>query len=146
MFDFFAHVKTRWQGCALLDLFAREFKGRSRDYYQRAIAAGRLRVEETAMSRRGAKRKAECEAAEAAAGGGAPETEEGRVARLCAQPLRDGQRVRHLVHRHEPPVLQSPVALLAVTEEVVALCKPASMPVHPTARRARPPRSPSRRA
>ena len=130
MFDYFAHVKTRWQGTGLVDLFCREFKGRSREYYEAAVAAGRLRVEETSMSKRSGKRKAEEEAA-------APDESEAealaRRARLaCCAPLRDGQRVRHLVHRHEPPVLDVPLPILATTEDTLVLCKPASMPVHPT--------------
>ena len=130
MFDYFAHVKTRWCGMSLINLFLREFKGRSRDYYERAVTAGRLRVEETSMSARGAKRKAQSPPGGCC--GDAAGAESARCAALWDAPLRDGQRVRHLVHRHEPPVLAAPLAVLAVTEAAVVLCKPASMPVHPT--------------
>ena len=37
-------------------------------------------------------------------------------------------------HRHEPPVLHVPIPILATTDTAVVVCKPASMPVHPTAR------------
>lgn len=102
----------------MVDLFTKEFKGRSREYYASAFQAGRLRVEETAMTARRV-------AAKRAADGVGP-------AELKDTPLRDGQRIRHLVHRHEPPVLAGRVVVLSVTRDVAAVCKPASMPVHPT--------------
>jgi len=113
-FDYYAYVKTRWHGLSLLELFCSEFKGRSREYYTQAIAQGRLRVEDTSMSCKATKKTAACAAA--------------------ADALRDGQRVRHFVHRHEPPVLHVPIPILATTDTAVVVCKPASMPVHPTAR------------
>lgn len=122
-------------------MFTAEFKGRDKAYYAGAQAAGRLRVEETAISQ--PRRR------------GGPK-EEGRLP-AEAPPgalLRDGQRIRHFVHRHEPPVrtcgfaialllilcsrlssrqvLDTPVHILAVTDALVAVAKPASMPVHPT--------------
>jgi 23S rRNA-/tRNA-specific pseudouridylate synthase len=39
-------------------------------------------------------------------------------------------RLRHLIHRHEPPVPADPVAVVAITPDVVAVCKPHGMPVH----------------
>ncbi|KAK2077813.1 hypothetical protein QBZ16_004661 [Prototheca wickerhamii] len=44
--------------------------------------------------------------------------------------LQPGQRMRHLIHRHEPPVRGGPVLVLGCTAEVVAVAKPAGMPVH----------------
>lgn len=85
MFEHYAHVKNRWQGRTVVDLFCAEFKGRSREYYQAALAAGRLRVETP-----GSKNKARQPPS------GPPTAED--------TPLRNGQIVRHLVHRHEPPV------------------------------------------
>ena len=38
--------------------------------------------------------------------------------------------MRHFVHRHEPPVPDSPVDTLAVTDTLVAVNKPPCMPVH----------------
>ncbi len=42
--------------------------------------------------------------------------------------------IRHLIHRHEPPVLAEPVTIVAETDQFVAVNKPASVPVHPTGR------------
>jgi RluA family pseudouridine synthase len=42
--------------------------------------------------------------------------------------------IHHLIHRHEPPVLAEPVAIVAETDDYVAVNKPASVPVHPTGR------------
>eukprot|EP00892_Ulva_mutabilis_P001131 jgi/Ulvmu1/11018/UM007_0198.1 len=46
--------------------------------------------------------------------------------------LRPGQCCRHFVHRHEPPVPAAPVEVLEVTDGIVAVNKPACMPVHVT--------------
>ncbi|XP_040964545.1 RNA pseudouridine synthase 7 isoform X3 [Gossypium hirsutum] len=32
-FEFVSHVNKRWEGKTIVDLFAQEFRGRSRDYY-----------------------------------------------------------------------------------------------------------------
>lgn len=48
------------------------------------------------------------------------------------RPLAAGERVRHYLHRHEPPTLSDPVTVLAVTDSMVAVHKPATVPVHPT--------------
>lgn len=46
--------------------------------------------------------------------------------------LIESERVRHYVHRHEPPTLDAPITIIAVTDSLVAVCKPASMVVHPS--------------
>ena len=48
------------------------------------------------------------------------------------RPLKAGERVRHFLHRHEPPVLSHPVDIVEVTDDLVAAHKPATVPVHPT--------------
>ena len=73
-------------------------------YFDRAVAAGRLRVVGYGIDE-------------------AAPTDPDR-------PLRDGQAVRHTLHRHEPPVRGGPVPVLAVTPDVVAVGKVASIPVH----------------
>ncbi|KAG1657170.1 hypothetical protein FOA52_012285, partial [Chlamydomonas sp. UWO 241] len=45
-------------------------------------------------------------------------------------PLSTSMCVRHLIHRHEPPVLAGSVTVLSTTDEWVAVLKPACMPVH----------------
>ncbi|KAL4430127.1 hypothetical protein ABPG77_004909 [Micractinium sp. CCAP 211/92] len=45
-------------------------------------------------------------------------------------PLKDGQRMRHFIHRHEPPVPAGPIPVVGTSADMVAVCKPAGMPVH----------------
>ncbi|KAI7841510.1 hypothetical protein COHA_004902 [Chlorella ohadii] len=45
-------------------------------------------------------------------------------------PLRDGQRMRHFIHRHEPPVPAGPIQVVGQSTDAVAVCKPHGMPVH----------------
>lgn len=45
--------------------------------------------------------------------------------------LKDSQTIVHFVHRHEPPVLAGPVEVLEESPDVITVCKPGSMPVHP---------------
>ena len=44
--------------------------------------------------------------------------------------LRNGDKLRHLAHRHEPCVFGD-VTLVGETSDLIAVCKPASMPMHP---------------
>lgn len=113
-FDFVCGVKARWAGERLCAMFAREFPMRPIEYYREAHRSGRLRLEENG--------RASVSATAATSG----EThEDGPI-------LVAGQRVRHFIHRHEPPVLADDVRVLSVTDDVVAVCKPATVPVHPT--------------
>jgi len=109
-FDFICGVKERWAGQRLCALFAEEFPMRPLEYYRRAHALGRLRVEENGR---------------AAVTGSNVENVDGPI-------LRGGNRVRHFIHRHEPPVLADEVEVLSVTDDVVSVNKPATLPVHPT--------------
>lgn len=112
-FDFVCGVKARWAGERLCEMFAREFPMRPIEYYREAYRSGRLRLEENGR-------------AAASSDGQNREThEDGPI-------LVGGQRVRHFIHRHEPPTIAEDVRVLSVTDDVVAVCKPATMPVHPT--------------
>ncbi|KAK3183198.1 hypothetical protein Dsin_030484 [Dipteronia sinensis] len=44
-FEFISHVKNRWAGKTIVDLFAEEFKGRPYDYYVSAVKCGRIQVD-----------------------------------------------------------------------------------------------------
>lgn len=44
--------------------------------------------------------------------------------------LQNGDTIEHIAHRHEPPVAEG-VAVVALDNRVVAVDKPASMPMHP---------------
>ncbi|XP_030531259.1 RNA pseudouridine synthase 7 isoform X1 [Rhodamnia argentea] len=45
--------------------------------------------------------------------------------------LEPSQKISHFLHRHEPPVMASDVTVLVEEPDVVTVCKPASVPVHP---------------
>ncbi|KAF3507858.1 hypothetical protein F2Q69_00001370 [Brassica cretica] len=45
--------------------------------------------------------------------------------------VRSSQKITHFVHRHEPPVMTDDVQILVKEDDVVTVCKPASVPVHP---------------
>ncbi|KAJ4959969.1 hypothetical protein NE237_019879 [Protea cynaroides] len=98
-FEFISHVKKRWAGKTIVDLFAEEFKGRPYDYYVGAVKSGRIQVEGQIVS-----------------------------VSYIVQP---SQKISHFVHRHEPPVLAWDVSILQKESDVLTVCKPASVPVHP---------------
>ncbi|KAK3279686.1 hypothetical protein CYMTET_12442 [Cymbomonas tetramitiformis] len=99
-FDFVAHCKKRQRGPNILELFLSEFPQRSREYYEAAVSEGRLRVV------------------------GLPLDKQRHT------PVKEGDQMRHFVHRHEPPVMDVPIDVLISTDEVVVVNKPPSMPVH----------------
>ncbi|KAJ0988778.1 hypothetical protein J5N97_007134 [Dioscorea zingiberensis] len=98
-FEFISHVKNRWAGKTVVDLFAEEFTGRPREYYVGAVKSGRIQVD-------------------------------GQVVSLSYR-VQSSQKISHFLHRHEPPVLAGSISILQEEPEVVTVCKPASIPVHP---------------
>ncbi|KAJ9559547.1 hypothetical protein OSB04_004707 [Centaurea solstitialis] len=98
-FEFISHAKNRWAGKTIVDLFADEFKGRNRDYYDSAVKSGRIQVD-------------------------------GKTVPVSYR-VQSSQKISHFVHRHEPPVMALDVKILHQGEEVLTVCKPASVPVHP---------------
>ena len=48
--------------------------------------------------------------------------------------IANGDVITHSTHRHEPPVLDTPVTIAFANDKVVVVNKPASMPVHPCGR------------
>lgn len=98
-FEFIAHVKKRWAGKKVVDVFSHEFRQRPHEYYVEAVKSGRIRVD-------------------------------GKLVAI-GYVVRDGEKLSHFVHRHEPPVMAEPVVILEEGCDVVTVCKPASVPVHP---------------
>ncbi|XP_020232921.1 RNA pseudouridine synthase 7 isoform X2 [Cajanus cajan] len=45
--------------------------------------------------------------------------------------VKSSQKISHFVHRHEPPVMACDVPILQKEPDVLTVCKPASIPVHP---------------
>ncbi|WVZ19564.1 hypothetical protein V8G54_006886 [Vigna mungo] len=98
-FEFIAHVKNRWAGKTIVDLFAEEFKGRPYDYYVSAVKCGRIQVD-------------------------------GEIVPV-SYVVKPSQKISHFLHRHEPPVMACDVVILQKEPDVLTICKPASVPVHP---------------
>ncbi|XP_016467331.1 RNA pseudouridine synthase 7 isoform X2 [Nicotiana tabacum] len=98
-FEFISHVKNRWAGKTIVDLFSEEFKGRPRDYYESAVKSGRIQVD-------------------------------GQKVHL-SYVVQSSQKISHFLHRHEPPVMSWDVEILCEEPDVLTVCKPASVPVHP---------------
>ncbi|KAI6650414.1 hypothetical protein LOD99_5851 [Oopsacas minuta] len=48
--------------------------------------------------------------------------------------VKNGDILTHLVHRHEPPVLTTPIEILFKNEDMFVINKPSSIPVHPSGR------------
>ena len=65
-----------------------EFASRPRSYYEQAFEDGRLRIE-------GGKKPAQADT-----------------------PLNDNHRMRHFIHRHEPPVLDLPVEVTEMSDSL----------------------------
>ncbi|XP_020679006.1 RNA pseudouridine synthase 7-like [Dendrobium catenatum] len=98
-FEFISHVKNRWAGKTIVDLFTEEFRGRPYEYYESAVKSGRIQVDDKIVS--------------------------------VSYIVRSTQKISHFVHRHEPPVLAGNVSILHSEPDVITVCKPASIPVHP---------------
>lgn len=98
-FEFISHVKNRWEGKTIVDLFAEEFKGRPYDYYVSAVKCGRIQVD-------------------------------GEIVPV-SYIVKRSQKISHFLHRHEPPVMANDVSVLQNESDVLTVCKPASVPVHP---------------
>lgn len=48
--------------------------------------------------------------------------------------VKNGDVVSHTLHRHEPPVSAQPIGVIAETDEMIVIDKPAGIPVHPAGR------------
>lgn len=48
--------------------------------------------------------------------------------------VHDGNLITHKIHRHEPPVMATPVKIVREDEDILVIDKPSSIPVHPTGR------------
>jgi 23S rRNA-/tRNA-specific pseudouridylate synthase len=48
--------------------------------------------------------------------------------------IQSSDRIDHRLHRHEPPVTDQSIEIIAHTNDLLVVDKPASIPVHPTGR------------
>eukprot|EP00930_Biecheleria_cincta_P086546 TRINITY_DN75819_c0_g1_i1.p1 TRINITY_DN75819_c0_g1~~TRINITY_DN75819_c0_g1_i1.p1 ORF type:complete len:499 (-),score=30.57 TRINITY_DN75819_c0_g1_i1:334-1830(-) len=110
-------TKERWMGRSILEVCSAEFGAQPPEYYREAILDGRMKVSGVVVS---------------------PDYI------LC-----NGDAITHETMRHEPPVLAGiarnagdaqtdasknvpPIDVVGVTEDLVAVDKPPTMPVHPS--------------
>ncbi|CAA6668341.1 unnamed protein product [Spirodela intermedia] len=98
-FEFISHVKNRWAGKTIVDMFAEEFKGRPYEYFVSAVKSGRIQVD-------------------------------GQIVPITYV-VRSSQKISHFLHRHEPPVMAWDIPVLHEEQDILTICKPASVPVHP---------------
>jgi len=100
-FDFTTHVKGRWLGRSLLEVFAREFVAYSEDYYRESIQQGRVTVDGQQVT-------------------------PGHVLRENERIVH-----RAVSCRESPVLDRGPIRVIAETEELLVVSKPSSMPIHP---------------
>ncbi|KAJ6787617.1 hypothetical protein PWT90_09409 [Aphanocladium album] len=48
--------------------------------------------------------------------------------------VRNGDKISHTLHRHEPPVTAEPVGIIHEDDDMIVINKPAGVPVHPAGR------------
>lgn len=100
-FDFTTHVKQRWLGHQLLEVFCREFVAYSEEYYRAAIDSGLVTVDGQRVS---------------------------STHVLCPNEKIVHRAVRC---RENPVLDRGPIKIIADTTEFLVVDKPASLPIHP---------------
>ncbi|CAG8436998.1 10492_t:CDS:2 [Ambispora gerdemannii] len=103
-FEFQTYAKGRWIGKSISNVFCTEFRDQSPEYYKSAIRKGLITINGNHVS--------------------------------AETIIRNQDIIGHEIHRHEPPVTGQSIAILKVDNDngVLAIDKPASIPVHPTGR------------
>ena len=109
-YTFESFAKSRWTGRAILDVYTDEFKAYPSSYYKEAIQQGRIQVMH--------------------------KNSPSPVTVGCDYEIQGSDVLSHSVHRHEPSVMihnkQSPfISIVGETEDILAVDKPATLPVHP---------------
>ncbi|GAX23232.1 tRNA pseudouridine synthase 9 [Fistulifera solaris] len=109
-YTFESFAKSRWVGRTILDVYTDEFKSYPRSYYKEAIQQGRIQIIHK-----------DCPSP---------------VTVTCDYEIQGSDVLAHTVHRHEPSIMihnnQSPfISIVGETEDILAVDKPATLPVHP---------------
>jgi tRNA pseudouridine32 synthase len=105
-FTFNTYAKQRWLGRRILDVYQAEFRDRPHAYYKNAFVTGQIVVN----------------------GKPIPEAE------LESRLVYNADLVTHTLHRHEPPVSDKAIGIVYEDDELMAIDKPAGIPVHPAGR------------
>ncbi|KAL5348570.1 DRAP deaminase [Pseudogymnoascus australis] len=53
---------------------------------------------------------------------------------LTTHVVQNGDVISHTLHRHEPPVTAAPITVISEDEDIMVICKPSGIPVHPAGR------------
>jgi 23S rRNA-/tRNA-specific pseudouridylate synthase len=118
----------------MLEIVTSEFPSKPPSYFRQAFADGRLRLETTSTSIRRKDGRTNVPNNLSIDVLQQPPPQKSNIILnidIDTTPLKTGTRIRHLVHRHEPPVPASPpVTLLATLPHLIAVAKPPGMPVH----------------
>lgn len=109
-YTFESFAKSRWVGRTILDVYTDEFKSYPSSYYKEAIQQGRIQIIHKSCP--------------------------SPVTVCCDYEIQGSDVLVHTVHRHEPSVMihndQSPfISIVSETEDILAVDKPATLPVHP---------------
>ncbi|XP_052815592.1 pseudouridylate synthase RPUSD2-like isoform X1 [Mya arenaria] len=110
-FYFKTFVKGRWIGRTLIDIYSTEYQGTSlEDHVTVSFLGLFIKNIENGLVTVDGKRVT-------------PEFK-----------LQSNQLIENKLHRHEGPVLDTPIQIIADTEDVLVVNKPSSLPVHPCGR------------
>ena len=143
-FTFQVFAKGRWVGRSLVDVFSAEFKHHPREYYERAVAEGRLWISsKTAKDMAAGAMPEESPVVPTAADVSPPLGGEGSSQQntgdgdQAAGVIVGGSVISHTVHKHELSVLSNAVVKIErflLESELLVVTKPASVPTHPSGR------------
>jgi tRNA pseudouridine synthase 9 len=129
-FTYNTFCKERWRGKTLLEIFLKEFRDRPEEYYVRSPPHPQL---DNCHIDRSAQRGAIAAGTVCVSGtdkGGALSVPRTGIDTI----VNNGDMISHTMHRHEPPVTDKPIGVVYEDDSIVAISKPAGVPVHPTGR------------
>ena len=119
-FTYNTFCKERWRGRELLDIFATEFRDRPQAYYViKSIQWSRFtktdKFQKDAIERGNV-------------------VVNGKPVDTVNHIIKNGDVISHTLHRHEPPVTAQTVGIIHEDNDMIAINKPAGVPVHPAGR------------
>lgn len=102
LYTFSTHAKGRWMDRALLDILTSEFRAHPIQYWQAAIRRGFVTINGKRI-----------------------------LDKSMHYVMKNGDLFTHKVHRHEPTI-HGDITFVGQTDELFAVNKPATMPMHPS--------------
>ena len=119
-FTYNTYCKERWRGRELLDIFACEFRDRSKEYY---VSTDMIHIRST-LADVLQKDAIDC----------GKVVVNGSPAPSVHTIIKNGDVISHTLHRHEPPVTGQPIGIVHEDDDMIVINKPAGVPVHPAGR------------